>query len=120
MPSRRRYASLYLRSGYQFSDSDSTARISAVPPTRSFMSLPFKRPRACNGQAGPAFRSLDAAGRADSGKRSMELPQNADATETSRITVSGHQVDVGDGLRDHATTQLAGVASKYFGGAEDI
>jgi ribosomal subunit interface protein len=50
----------------------------------------------------------------------MELPQDADATETSRITVSGHQVDVGDGLRDHATTQLAGIASKYFGGAEDI
>ena len=48
----------------------------------------------------------------------MEPPQDADAN--TRITVSGHQVDVGDGLRDHATTQLAGVAAKYFGGAEDI
>jgi hypothetical protein len=35
----------------------------------------------------------------------MEPPRDADATEASRITVSGHQVDVGDGLRDHATTQ---------------
>jgi ribosome-associated translation inhibitor RaiA len=50
----------------------------------------------------------------------MEPPRDADATEVSRITVSGHQVDVGDGLRTYATRQLTGVASKYFGGAEDV
>jgi ribosomal subunit interface protein len=50
----------------------------------------------------------------------MEPPRDADETEVSRITVSGHQVDVSDGLREHATSQLTGVASKYFGGAEDI
>lgn len=46
--------------------------------------------------------------------------QDANAVETSRITVSGHQVDVGDGLRTYATEQLTGVASKYFGGVEDV
>jgi ribosomal subunit interface protein len=50
----------------------------------------------------------------------MEPPQDADTAETSRITVSGHQVDVGQGLRTYATEQLNGVASKYFGGAEDV
>jgi ribosomal subunit interface protein len=50
----------------------------------------------------------------------MEPPQDTDATEASRITVSGHQVDVGDGLRAYATEQLTGVASKYFGGVEDV
>jgi ribosomal subunit interface protein len=50
----------------------------------------------------------------------MEPPQDADIAETSRITVSGHQVDVGQGLRTYATEQLNGVASKYFGGAEDV
>ena len=50
----------------------------------------------------------------------MEPPLDADSTETSRITVSGHQVDVGDGLRSYATDQLTEVASKYFGGVEDV
>ena len=50
----------------------------------------------------------------------MEPPRDADATEISCIAVSGHQVDVGDGLRTYATEQLTGVAAKYFGGAEDI
>ncbi len=50
----------------------------------------------------------------------MEPPQDADATDISRITVSGHQVDVGEGLRGYATEQLAQVASKYFGGVEDV
>ncbi len=47
----------------------------------------------------------------------MEPQDNADG---ARITVSGHQVDVGDALRGHATAQLRGIASKYFGRAEDI
>ncbi len=50
----------------------------------------------------------------------MEPPRDADATEDSRITVSGHQVDVGEGLRTYATEQLTGVAAKYFGGVEDV
>ena len=49
----------------------------------------------------------------------MEPPQDAD-TDESRITVSGHQVDVGQGLRTYATEQLKDVASKYFGGVEDV
>lgn len=50
----------------------------------------------------------------------MEPPRDADATETSRIAISGHQVDVGESLRTYATEQLTGVASKYFGGVEDV
>ncbi len=50
----------------------------------------------------------------------MEPQRDVDATETSRITVSGHQVDVGEGLRGYATEQLTQVASKYFGGVEDV
>ena len=30
------------------------------------------------------------------------------------IRVSGHQVDVGDALRDHVETRLQGLATKYF------
>lgn len=50
----------------------------------------------------------------------MEPQRGADATDTSRFTVSGHQVDVGEALRTYATEQLAGVAAKYFGGVEDV
>jgi len=76
----------------------------------------------------------------------MEPPRGADATEASRITGSGHQVDVGDGLgacatgqitavraeylrggggvgeglRACATGQITEVGSKYFGGVEDV
>ncbi len=50
----------------------------------------------------------------------MEPPRDADAAETSRITVSGHQVDVGEGLRAYATGQITEVGSKYFGGVEDV
>jgi len=50
----------------------------------------------------------------------MEPPRDADATEASRITISGHQMDVGGGLRTYATEQITGVASKYFGGVEDV
>ncbi|RAI57535.1 HPF/RaiA family ribosome-associated protein [Roseicella frigidaeris] len=38
----------------------------------------------------------------------------------SRIIVSGHQVAVGEALRDHATEALDDLSRKYFGGAEDI
>jgi len=50
----------------------------------------------------------------------MEPPRDADTADTSRITVSGHQVDVGEGLRTYATEQLTGVAAKYFGSVEDV
>ena len=50
----------------------------------------------------------------------MEPRQDADDTIASRIIVSGHQVDVGETLRQHATEQLDALARKYFGGAEDI
>lgn len=49
----------------------------------------------------------------------MEPRQN-DEDIASRIIVSGHQVDVGETLRGHATEQLQALAQKYFGGAEDI
>ena len=50
----------------------------------------------------------------------MEPPRDADATGASRITVSGHQVDVGEGFRACATGRIAEVGSKYFGGVEDV
>jgi ribosomal subunit interface protein len=50
----------------------------------------------------------------------MRPPKDVEATDTSRITVSGHQMDVGDALREYATTQLANLAGKFFGGAEDM
>ncbi len=37
----------------------------------------------------------------------MEPPQDADTSEISRITVSGHQVDVGQGLRAYAAEHVA-------------
>ncbi len=44
-----------------------------------------------------------------------------DGEETSaRITISGHQVDMGEALQAHATEQLQALSRKYFGGAEDI
>lgn len=49
----------------------------------------------------------------------MEPRQDADDL-ASRIIVSGHQVDVGETLRDHATEQLGALGRKYFGGAEDV
>lgn len=50
----------------------------------------------------------------------MSPPRDTDASPIASIAVSGHQVDVGDGLREHAITQLTDVSSKYFGGAEDV
>jgi len=50
----------------------------------------------------------------------MTPPPGAEAVNSSRITISGHQLDVGDALREHAAEQLRDVSSKYFGGAEDI
>ena len=44
-------------------------------------------------------------------------PPTEDAA--SRIIVSGHQVDVGDTLRAHATEQLEALGQKYFDKAED-
>jgi ribosomal subunit interface protein len=52
-------------------------------------------------------------------KPSQDTETDVDATAAA-ITVSGHQVDVGDGLTEHATNQLQSVAAKYFGGAETI
>jgi len=50
----------------------------------------------------------------------MEPPRDSDATEVSRVTISGHQMDVGESLRTFATEQITEVASKYFGGVEDV
>ena len=47
----------------------------------------------------------------------MEPRQDDDTA--SRIIVSGHQVDVGDTLRAHATEQLEALGQKYFNKAED-
>jgi ribosomal subunit interface protein len=50
----------------------------------------------------------------------MEPPRDGnDTADTSRFIISGHQVDVGDALREHAMRGLSETASKYFDGAED-
>ncbi|MFT8242959.1 HPF/RaiA family ribosome-associated protein [Roseomonas sp. BN140053] len=43
-----------------------------------------------------------------------------DGADEGRIVVSGHQTEVGEALRDHATEQLRRLSAKYFGGAEDL
>lgn len=48
----------------------------------------------------------------------MQPRQDSD-DPTSRIIVSGHQVDVGDTLRAHATEELEALGHKYFDGAKD-
>ena len=50
----------------------------------------------------------------------MTAPQASDDTPLSRITVSGHQVELSDALRERVGTRLAGVAAKYFGGVESV
>jgi ribosomal subunit interface protein len=50
----------------------------------------------------------------------MHPPPNSDATETSRLQISGHQVELGDALRGYVTDQLTELATKYFGGVEDM
>jgi ribosome-associated translation inhibitor RaiA len=50
----------------------------------------------------------------------MDARQQADGTMASRVIVSGHQMDVGEALRNHAIQQLGTLAGKYFGGADDI
>lgn len=50
----------------------------------------------------------------------MQPPRDADATEISRVQVSGHQMDVGEALRSHVATSMVEIARKYFGGAEDM
>ena len=49
----------------------------------------------------------------------MQPKPPTDEDATSRIIVSGHQVDVGDTLRAHATEQLEALGRKYFDKAED-
>jgi ribosomal subunit interface protein len=43
-----------------------------------------------------------------------------DITNEGRIIVSGHQVEVGEALRTHATELLQRLSAKYFNGADDI
>lgn len=50
----------------------------------------------------------------------MQPPPGSDETEVSRITVSGHQMQLGEALKGHATGQLADLATRYFGGTEDM
>ncbi|WP_159348558.1 HPF/RaiA family ribosome-associated protein [Roseomonas harenae] len=50
----------------------------------------------------------------------MAAPEDVDIAREGRIIVSGHQVDVGEALRTHATEQLTRLSAKYFNGAEDI
>ncbi|WP_158291885.1 HPF/RaiA family ribosome-associated protein [Paracraurococcus ruber] len=49
----------------------------------------------------------------------MEPRQTGDDAAPN-VIVSGHQVDVGDALRGHATEQLQALSQKYFGGAQDV
>ncbi|MBP0493846.1 HPF/RaiA family ribosome-associated protein [Pararoseomonas indoligenes] len=44
----------------------------------------------------------------------------ADVANEGKIIVSGHQVEVGEALRAHATEQASRLSAKYFDGAEDI
>ncbi|UFN47177.1 ribosome-associated translation inhibitor RaiA [Roseomonas sp. OT10] len=41
------------------------------------------------------------------------------ALEDGTITVSGHQTEIGEALRSHATEQLRRLTAKYFGKADD-
>jgi ribosomal subunit interface protein len=51
----------------------------------------------------------------------MDTPQRTAAEdEEARITISGHQVELGEALRNHAAEQLRRLSAKYFDGAEDI
>ena len=50
----------------------------------------------------------------------MAAPDNANGAREGRITVSGHQTDVGDALRTHVVEQASRMSDKYFDGAEDI
>jgi ribosomal subunit interface protein len=50
----------------------------------------------------------------------MAAPDNLDTAREGRVIVSGHQTDVGDALRAHATEQALRLSEKYFDGAEDI
>ncbi len=53
-------------------------------------------------------------------ERNMQPARDDAEGVATRVTVAGHQVDVGEALRAHATAQLLAVTSKYFGGAEDV
>lgn len=44
----------------------------------------------------------------------------ASGEDSARIIVSGHQVEVGEALRNHAAEQLRRLSAKYFDRAEDM
>lgn len=50
----------------------------------------------------------------------MAAPDIEDTANEGRITVSGHQIDVGDALRSHVIEQASRLSRKYFDGAEEI
>lgn len=50
----------------------------------------------------------------------MQEAKDAAGAVTSSVIVSGHQVDVGEALRNHAVAQLQALAHKYFGRAEEV
>ena len=43
-----------------------------------------------------------------------------DVLDPTRVAIAGHQMDVGDALREHAISQLGATAAKYFGAADDV
>jgi ribosomal subunit interface protein len=51
-------------------------------------------------------------------EKAVAAPENVE--REGRIVVSGHQTDVGEALRTHATEQASRLSSKYFEGGEDI
>lgn len=50
----------------------------------------------------------------------MTQPDRDDSTEVSRIQLAGHQMQLGESLKAYATTELTALATKYFGGVEDM
>ena len=47
-------------------------------------------------------------------------PSDDTITESPRIAIHGHQLDLGEALRSFVTERLTAVSAKYFGGAEDM
>ena len=47
-------------------------------------------------------------------------PSDDTITESPRIAIHGHQLDLGEALRPFVTERLTAVSAKYFGGAEDM
>ena len=50
----------------------------------------------------------------------MDATHDTASRDSTRITVSSHQVELGEALRNHAAEQLRRLSAKYFDGAEDI